>query len=283
MNQPHDARAKVALITGCSTGIGRKLALQLSEKGYAVYAGGRRWESVKTLQDLGITPLELDVSNTEQCNEAVQQVIANRGRIDVLVNNAGVGVMGPLIDLDDQQIAEQLSVNVHAVLRMARAVAPHMIAQRQGLIVNIGSVSGILVTPFSGIYGASKAAVHLLSDALRMELSPFNINVMTVQPGAIQSDFGKNASHSIAGRHRRSSWYSPIEDAITARARASQDSPTPTDEFCHALVEAMENAPATPLFRYGNGSTAMPLLAQWVPTRLRDWVLKRRFDLHKLS
>lgn len=278
MNQP-----KIVLVTGCSSGIGRKLALQLNEKGHKVYAGGRRWESVKTLQDLGITPIELDVSSTEQCNEGVQTIVSQHGRIDLLVNNAGVGIMGPLIDLDDQQIAEQLSVNVHAVLRMARAAAPYMIEQRSGLIVNIGSVSGVLVTPFSGIYGASKAAVHLLSDALRMELAPFNIHVMTVQPGAIQSEFGKNASHSLTGRHRRQSSYAPIEDAIVARAKASQDSPTPTGDFCRALVEVIETSPGTPLFRYGNGSTALPFIAQWVPTRVRDWILKRRFALHKLG
>lgn len=276
-------QSKVTLVTGCSSGIGRKLAILLSERGYKVYAGGRRWESIKTLQELGITPVELDVANTEQCNETVRGIIAESGRIDLLVNNAGVGIMGPLIDLDDQQISEQLSVNVHAVLRMVRAVAPHMIEQRNGLIVNIGSVSGILVTPFSGIYGASKAAVHMLSDALRMELAPFNIHVMTVQPGAIQSEFGKNAAHSLQLRRRQTSSYAPIEKAINARAKASQDSPTPTDEFCQALIEAMERSPASPLFRYGNGSTALPLLAQWLPTRVRDWILMRRFDLHKLK
>lgn len=275
--------SNVVLITGCSSGIGRTLAMQLHERGHKVFAGGRRWESVKTLQDLGITPIELDVTSSEQCDEAIQTVLGKEGRIDVLINNAGVGVMGPLIDLDDKQIEEQLSVNVHSVLRMTRAAAHPMIERRSGLIINIGSVSGILVTPFSGIYGASKAAVHLLSDALRMELAPFNINVMTVQPGAIESNFGQNAAHSLHGRHHRKSWYAPIEDAINARARASQDSPTSTDEFCKALINTMETAPATSLFRYGNGSTALPFIAQWVPTRVRDWVLKRRFQLHKLD
>ncbi len=275
--------SNVILISGCSSGIGRTLAMQLHERGHKVFAGGRRWESVKTLQDLGITPVELDVTSSEQCNEAVQTVLDKAGRLDVLINNAGVGVMGPLIDLDDKQIEDQLSVNVHSILRMTRAAAQPMIERRNGLIVNIGSVSGVLMTPFSGIYGASKAAVHLLSDALRMELSPFNINVMTVQPGAIESNFGQNAAHSLHGRHHRKSWYTPIEEAINARAKASQDAPTPTDEFCKALIETLETSPSTPLFRYGYGSRALPFFAQWVPTRLRDWVLMRRFQLHKLK
>lgn len=273
----------VVLITGCSSGIGRKLAILMHERGHKVYAGGRRWESVKTLADLGITPVELDVTSTEQCEDAMKVILEKEGRIDILVNNAGVGIMGPLIELEDKQIEDQLAVNVHSVIRMSRVAAQPMIEQRGGLIVNIGSVSGILVTPFSGIYGASKAAVHVLSDALRMELAPFNINVMTVQPGAIQSDFARNATHSLMSRHHRKSWYSTIEDAINARAKASQDNPTPTDEFCNALLDTIEKAPATPMFRYGNGSSAMPFVAQWVPTRILDWVLKRRFDLHKLD
>lgn len=275
--------AKVILVTGCSSGIGRKLAVLLHQRGHKVYAGGRRWESVKTLVDLGITPLELDVTSSAQCDIAVETVVKNEGHLDILINNAGIGIMGPLIDLDDQQISEQLSVNVHSVLRMTRAAARPMIAQHRGLIVNIGSVSGILVTPFSGIYGASKAAVHILSDALRMELAPFNIHVMTVQPGAVQSDFGKNAHHSLVGRHHRQSSYSPIEDAISARANASQDAPTPTDEFCNALIETMEKSPGTKVFRYGYGSSALPFIARWVPVPLRDWVLRRKFHLHKLS
>lgn len=275
--------SKVILVTGCSSGIGRKLALMLNELGHHVYAGSRRWESVKTLKDLGITPLELDVTDTAQCDEAIEIIIAKEGRLDILINNAGIGVMGPLIDLDDAQIEQQLSTNVHSILRMVRAASRPMINQHGGLIVNIGSVSGILVTPFSGIYGASKAAVHALSEALRLELAPFNINVMTVQPGAIESDFGRNSTHSLLGRHHRASSYAPIEAAITARAKASQDRPTSAEKFCEALIEVMEKAPETAVFRYGAGSRAFPWFAQWVPRPVRDWILTHRFDLHKLG
>lgn len=274
---------KVFLVTGCSSGIGRSLVVNLHQRGHRVYAAGRKWDTIKTLSELGITPVLLDVTSTEDCERAIDEIVKAEGRLDVLINNAGVGVMGPLIDLDDHQISEQLDINVHAILRMVRAASRPMIAQRSGLIVNIGSVSGLLVTPFSGIYGASKAAVHLLSDALRLELAPFNIKVMTVQPGAIQSDFGKNAQHSLTGRRHRQSWYAPIEKVISDRAKASQAKPTPTDAFSHALVNAIETRPDTRVFRYGYGSAALPLIARWVPLPLRDWLLSRRFSLHKLG
>ena len=124
--------SKVILVTGCSSGIGRKLALMLNELGHHVYAGSRRWESVKTLKDLGITPLELDVTDTAQCDEAIEIIIAKEGRLDILINNAGIGVMGPLIDLDDAQIEQQLSTNVHSILRMVRAASRPMINQHGG-------------------------------------------------------------------------------------------------------------------------------------------------------
>lgn len=277
------SESKVFLVTGCSSGIGRNLAVTLKQRGHKVYAAGRRWDSIKTLTELGVTPLQLDVTRTEDCERAVADIVKAEGRLDVVINNAGIAAMGPVIDLEDEQITEQLNTNVHAVIRMARAAAKPMIEQHSGLIVNVGSVSGLFITPFSGLYGASKAAVHAVSDALRMELAPFNINVMMVQPGAIQSDFGKNALHSLVGRHNKKSHYAPIEDAIIGRAKASQDKPTPTEEFSNALIKMIEEQPDTAVFRYGYGSTALSVAARWVPVVVKDWVLKRRFGLHKLG
>ena len=146
-------------------------------------------------------------------------------------------------------------------------------------MVNIGSVSGVLVTPFAGAYCASKAAVHALNDALRLELAPFGIEVMEVQPGAIASSFGANASREMAAVVSEQSPWWPLRSFIQARAAASQDKPTPASDFARALLAAAQRSPRPRLVRIGNGSRALPLLSRWLPTGLLDRVLKKRFGL----
>ena len=147
-------------------------------------------------------------------------------------------------------------------------------------MVNIGSVSGVLVTPFAGAYCASKAAVHALSDALRMELAPFAIRVLEVQPGAIDTHFAKNASAQAEQLiDQQSAWW-PVREGIRARAKASQDNPTPATDFAEAVLKAVQKPVPPILLRHGNGSRALPLLAALVPRRLLQKILMRRFGLN---
>ncbi|CBL46981.1 Short-chain dehydrogenase/reductase family protein [gamma proteobacterium HdN1] len=275
--------SRVTLITGCSSGISRKLALKLKERGHHVYAGGNRWESVKTLKDLGITPIELDLESTEQCNEAVETIVKAEGRLDVLVNNTCGGLIGPLIELDDAQIEHELSASIHSILRMVRPASQPMIQQHSGLIVNVGSLSGILVTPFSGMYCASKAAVHALSDALRMELAPFHINVMTVQPNTEQTGGHNHSVRAQTSTQRRGSRYALIEKSISSCGTSKKQEADCVDVFCTALAETIQDAPETAVFRHGFDGYATPILAGWTPTRIRDWWLRRQYSLHKLK
>jgi len=148
-------------------------------------------------------------------------------------------------------------------------------------VVNVASVSGVLVTPFAGAYCASKAAVHALSDALRMELAPFAIRVLEVQPGAIDTSFAKNASaqaEQLIGQ--QSAWW-PVRDGIRARAKASQDNPTAVTAFADAVLKAVQKTRPPMLLSYGNGSRAMPLLAALVPSGLLQKILMKRFGLDK--
>jgi short-subunit dehydrogenase len=148
-------------------------------------------------------------------------------------------------------------------------------------VVNIGSVSGVLVTPFAGAYCASKAAVHALSDALRMELAPFAIGVLEVQPGAIASSFGAHASQQAEQLLEQASPWWPIRDGIRARANASQDNPTPASHFARNVLAAVQSKQHPDLLRLGNGSRIMPLLAALVPKRLLQAALKKRFGLDR--
>lgn len=268
----------VALITGCSSGIGRALAEAFQTAGYQVWATARRDEDVAALGQAGLRGVLLDVNDEPAVERLAEQLQREAGGLDVLINNAGYGAMGPLLDGGSQAIRRQFETNVFAVVGVTRALFPALRARR-GLVVNIGSVSGVLVTPFAGAYCASKAAVHALNDALRLELAPFGIEVMEVQPGAIASNFGANASREMAALVGEESAWWPLRRFIQARAAASQDKPTPTSDFAQKLLAAAQKSPRPRLVRIGNGSRALPLLSRWLPTGLLDKVLKKRFGL----
>ncbi len=270
----------VALITGCSSGIGRALADAFQAAGYCVWAGARKADDLAALSAAGFTAVQLDVNDGQALGQLAERLKAEAGGLDVLINNAGYGAMGPLLDGGVEALRRQFETNVFAIVGVTRACFP-LLRKNQGLVVNIGSVSGVLVTPFAGAYCASKAAVQALSDALRMELAPFAIEVMEVQPGAIASSFGSNASAQAEQLLDEASPWWPIRDGIRARANASQDRPTPTNEFAHDLLAAVQKRRRPHLLRLGNGSRALPLLAALVPKAWLQAGLKKRFGLNR--
>ncbi|MGB1270488.1 MAG: SDR family NAD(P)-dependent oxidoreductase, partial [Endozoicomonas sp.] len=247
-------RKKNVLITGCSSGIGRTLALDFENRGYRVWATARRLESIQNLAEKNIFIEPLDVTCEEQVKQVVERIMTLDGHLDVLVNNAGYGSMGPLIEVPKEELEQQFATNVFAPMALIRAVAPSMCARRQGMIVNIGSVSGVLVTPFSGSYCASKAAFNSLSDALRMELKPFGVQVITVQPGAVRSRFADNASDALDRVLKPDSLYIDIEEGLRDRARASQKKPTEAEVFCRQLIDRLESGRNLTTVRLAYGS-----------------------------
>ena len=268
------------LITGCSSGIGRALADAFQQAGYRVWATARKEADLATLGAAGFTAVQLDVNDGLGLGQLAERMQAEIGGLDVLINNAGYGAMGPLLDGGVEAMRRQFETNVFAIVGVTRAFFPQL-RRNKGLVVNIGSVSGVLVTPFAGAYCASKAAVHALSDALRLELAPFAIEVMEVQPGAIASSFGANASQQAEQLIDEASPWWPIRDGIRARANASQDNPTPTSHFARNLLAAVQQKNRPRLLRLGNGSRSMPLMAALVPKALLEKVLKRRFGLDR--
>ncbi|PAV49110.1 short-chain dehydrogenase [Pseudomonas sp. HAR-UPW-AIA-41] len=274
MSQP------VAFITGCSSGIGRALADAFQAAGYRVWACARKAQDLATLSAAGFVAVELDVNDAAAVQRASARLEQEVGRLDVLINNAGYGAMGPLLDGGAEALRRQFETNVFSLIELTRACFPLLRASR-GLVVNIGSVSGVMVTPFAGAYCASKAAVHALSDALRMELAPFAIEVMEVQPGAIASSFGSNASREAEALIAESSAWWPLREGIRARANASQDHPTPASEFAAVLLAAVQQRKRPRLLRIGNGSRALPLLTALLPKALLEKVLMKRFGLNR--
>lgn len=272
---------QVVLISGCSSGIGAALAEEFHRLGHVVYASTRRAETLQALADHGIRTLSLDVTDAPSIAAAFEQIGREQGRLDLLVNNAGFGLFGAVADLGAEDLRRQFDTNVVAPVQMLRAALPLMLPQRRGCVVNIGSVAGIAPTPFSGGYSASKAALHVLSDAMRMELAPFGIRVLTVQPGSIASSFGSNSTANVA--LPADSIYSVLAKRIHARAGASQKGAMPAAELAQAVVAAalQEHPPA--YLRIGPHSFRMPALKRWWPTAWLDRKYTKMFALERLA
>ena len=279
---------KSALITGCSSGIGRALCEEYLHQGYRVYATARNLSDLDDLTGTHPTDqlikLTLDVNDADSIQALVNTLDQRNEALNVLINNAGYAAMGPLVDMPLADLQQQFATNVFAPIEVTKALLPILMkeASTKAQVVNIGSVSGITTTPFSGAYCATKAAIHALSDALRMELAPFNIDVITIQPGAIESKFGDNSLANLASRIQSNSLYAPLKDAIESRATASQDNPTSARSFAKTCFNQLARNPNAEI-RIGNGSRALPWLKRWLPTPLLDRMLMKKFKLHTLK
>ncbi len=274
---------KIVLITGCSSGIGKALSIAFHEKGYRVIATARRLESIDDLKTKGVAVERLDVTSQDDIERVVRTVLERERRIDILVNNAGFGLIAPLLDVSLEELQNQFRTNVFGPVQLIRAVAPAMRENKSGTIVNIGSISGIVTTPFAGAYCASKAAMNSLSDALRLELAPFGIRVVCVQPGGIESNFGNSSSAGVQRVMKPESWYTSIREYIDKRAQESQSSPMPAEELAKKIVSivASKNPPA--IVRLGTRSFMLPFLKTALPTAVLDTMFRKRFGLHKIS
>jgi len=197
---------KVVLITGTAYGIGKSTAELLIDKGHIVYGGDILVEENLYLNDIGGTALEMDVTNQKHIDKAINQIISEQGRVDVLVNNAGLGVYGAIEDVSMEDIYYQYDVNLFGLARVTKAVLPYMREKESGLIINISSVLGETYGPLAGWYLSTKHALEGWSDALRVELKEFDIDVVVVQPGAINTNFS-NVTKTYIDKYRENSAY----------------------------------------------------------------------------
>lgn len=197
------ASPKVVLVTGSSVGgIGGSLVEEYAREGCIVYASARRLDSMSSLEPTGdIRKIRLDVNDDASVKEVVDHIIAEAGRIDILVNNAGVLQGGPVLDITMEELQATFMTNTFAIVRLAKAVVPHMAKnplpssgtnKTRGLVINIGSVTGIAPSPWAAAYCGSKAAVHSISDTMSMEFRPLGVKVMLLEPGAVKSRIVSN-------------------------------------------------------------------------------------------
>lgn len=184
---------KVVLITGGSSGIGKSIGEFLHHKGYVVYGTSRNPEQVLN----SVFPLvALDVRNSDSIVAAITNVIATSGRLDIIINNAGVGITGPLEEIPTNEIKNNFETNFFGPIEVMKAVLPQMRAQKSGLIINITSIAGYMGLPYRSVYSASKGALELITEALRMEVKSFGIHITNVAPGDFATNIASGRFHA---------------------------------------------------------------------------------------
>ena len=266
---------KVALVTGASSGIGEATARKLLAEGYRVYAGARRVERMQGLKQAGAVPLALDMTEEASMAAAIETIRGGAGRLDALVNNAGYGSYGALEDVPMEEARRQFEVNVFGLARLTQLALPMMRAQQSGAIVNITSVGGKMHEPLGSWYHATKFAVEGLSDCLRMELEPFGIHVVVVEPGAIKTEWGGIAREGML-RYSGGTAYAAQAQAHARMFEGADKSSmaSPPEVVADTIATALRAR--RPRTRYATGGGAKMILAlrRFSSDRGFDWLMR---------
>lgn len=274
---PSHAMSNV-LITGCSTGFGELAALTFADHGHRVFATMRTPGKSAALDARDdITQLPLDVCDSASVDAAVAAVLAAAGSIDVVVNNAGIEVFGPIHLLADEEVARQMDTNVTGVVRVVRAVVPAMLANGGGTIVNVGSVAGLVGTPYGGIYAASKHAVEAISEALHFELSQHGIRVRVVEPGQFSTQLGTNGIHAAAMTPDTPE-YERRERFHLAQRSLVNGEPAPAQQVADVIYQAATELPGK--LRYPVGADAELIIATKAAMTFEDFDTTMRAALN---
>jgi NAD(P)-dependent dehydrogenase (short-subunit alcohol dehydrogenase family) len=253
---------KVALVTGCSSGIGFETALALARDGYFTYASMRNTDKASEIEgkvkkeNLTLKVIQLDVDNKDSIKNAISQIIKEKSRLDVLVNNAGYGIFGCLEDVSIEELKEQFETNFFGIVRLIHETAPIMRKQKSGAIVNVSSVAGRIGFPGSPAYISSKFALEGLSESLRYELAPFGINTIIIEPGVIKSNFFK--SMRFPKNPKPDSPYKEITDKVVGGIKMMAQMGTHPKEVADVIVKVLKEK--NPLPRYPVGNDAMMFL-----------------------
>lgn len=268
--------SQVILLTGASSGIGYNTAKDLATAGHTVYGAARRVEKLEELRPFGVIPLQLDITDEDSIKKAVETIITEQGRIDVLVNNAGYGSYGAIEDVTLDEARNQFEVNLFGLARLTQLVLPQMRAQRSGRIINVSSMGGRFTTFMGAWYHATKYALEAFSDALRMETSDFGIQVSIIEPGGIKTDWGLIAADKLEESAKGGAYESIArKTAENMRRIYSSESLSDPAIISKAITHAIEAK--KPKTRYLIGLMAKPavLMHTVLPDRTFDKIIRR--------
>ncbi|MEZ4838686.1 SDR family oxidoreductase [Flavobacterium sp.] len=266
--------SKVVFITGGSSGIGKSIGAFLHQKGYVVYGTSRNPNQVK---DSVFPLLQLDVRDVNSINKAVSELIQNEGRLDVVINNAGVGITGPLEEIPTQEIKNNFETNFFGPIEVIKAVLPQMRKQQSGLIINVTSIAGYMGLPYRSVYSASKGALELITEAIRMEVKPFGIQLTNVAPG----DFATNIA---TGRY-----HAPLIDDSAYKLHYGNtlkmmdehvDSGSNPDEMAYAIHKIIETAQPHVHYKVGSFLQRFSIvLKRILPDKMYEKMLMKHYKL----
>lgn len=266
--------SKVVFITGASSGIGKSIGEFLHQKGFVVYGTSRNPEKYPN-STFKLIPL--DVRNSNSIIEAVNTILSAQKKIDIVINNAGVGITGPIEEIPTEEIKNNFETNFFGPIEVIKAVLPTMRSQKSGLIINITSIAGYMGLPFRGIYSASKGALELITEALNMEVKPFNIKITNVAPG----DFATNIA---AGRYHvpvtQNSAYLKTYSQTLSQIDSHVDSGSNPNQMAHAIFKIIQTK--NPKIHYKVGAFMQKfsiLLKRILPDLVYQKILMKHYKL----
>lgn len=271
-----DNRQKTALVTGASSGMGKAIAKRLITDGYKVYVAARQVDKMNDLARLGARPLSMDISRDDEIQAAVQTILTEAGGVDVLVNNAGFGLYGPVEDIGLEEARYQFEVNMFGPARLTQLLLPAMRQKGAGTIVNITSMGGKIYTLLGAWYHATKHALEGWSDSLRLELAPFGIRVVIIEPGLIETGFGDVVADGLLKRSGQGA-YAKVTQAVAKSTREAYRPGRGTDPRVIADIVSKAVRARRPRTRYVAGKYAKPMIT------IRKWFGDRMFDRIILS
>ena len=262
---------KIALVTGASAGIGKAIAEQLLKDGLTVYVAARRVEKMQDLEKQGAIALKMDVTREEDMVNGINQINAAHGGVDVLVNNAGYAIYGAVEETTIEDARRQFEVNIFGLARLTQLIIPYMREKQAGTIINMSSMGGKIYTPLGAWYHATKHALEGWSDCLRIELAPFGINVVIVEPGGIETEFGDVMMAPMMERSGNGP-YAALAKSLEKATKDTYDGgkASPPSVIANLVSKAVKsNRPKT---RYVGGYMAKPVMF------MRWLLLDRWFD-----
>ena len=269
---------KVALITGASSGMGKSTAKILNNQGYKVYGAARRLEEMQDLKDQGMSIVSLDLTQDDSIVACVNEILEKEGRIDILINNAGYGSYGAVEDVSIEEAKRQFEVNIFGLARLTQLVLPKMREHKYGRIVNISSMGGKIYTPLGAWYHATKHALEGWSDCLRLEVKPFGIDVVVVEPGGIKTPWGTIAADNLrksSSEGAYSAFASNVADGM--EKTYTNNSLTDVDVLGNVIAKAATTE--RPKTRYVKGYMAKPAIAirKWFGDKTYDKIIMSQF------
>ncbi|NRR28317.1 oxidoreductase [Bacillus velezensis] len=266
---------KVILITGASSGIGYHTAEVLAKQGHKVYGAARRAEKIQPLSAVGVVAVKLDVTNEESMQKAIQTIIKAEGKIDVLINNAGYGSYGAVEDVKIEEAKNQFEVNLFGLARLTQIVLPHMRQQQSGRIINTSSMGGRLTSFMGAWYHATKYALEGFSDALRMEVKQFGIDVVLIEPGGIKTDWGFIAADHLEESANGGAYEAAAKKATAGmRKQYSSNMLSNPSVISNAISKAINKRRPKTRYLVGFGAKPLVFMHTILPDRVFDFIMK---------